>query len=53
MKFGLAPATIVTFMKESLWIGMESITTTGNEASPRIFESTSLTGNGLSPWGRS
>jgi hypothetical protein len=43
MKFGLAPATSIIFMKESLWIGIESITTTGNEASPGI-ESISLTG---------
>jgi len=31
MKLGLAPATSIIFMKESLWIGIESITTTGNE----------------------
>jgi hypothetical protein len=31
IKFGLAPTTSVIFMKESLWIGSESITTTGNE----------------------
>jgi hypothetical protein len=36
MKFGLAPATSIIFKKESLWIGIESITTTGNEASPGI-----------------
>jgi hypothetical protein len=34
MKFGRAPATSIIFKKESLWIGIESITTTGNEASP-------------------
>jgi len=43
MKLGRAPATNIIFMKESLWIGSESITTTGNEASPGI-ELTSLTG---------
>jgi hypothetical protein len=30
MKLGRAPATSIIFKKESLWIGMESITTTGN-----------------------
>ena len=52
MKFGLAPTTSVIFKKESLWIGIESIPTTGNEASPGIespfdflrIESSGLTG---------
>jgi hypothetical protein len=30
MKLGRAPATRNIFKKESLWIGIESITTTGN-----------------------
>jgi len=31
MKLGRAPATNIIFKKESLWIGIESITTTGNK----------------------